>query len=131
MSNSFIVSDFGELLALQCVFREAKFGIEPDDVDISDSPIVARLFERLIETLIAQELAINGEDAKQRWTRWLEIDESRDEWDAAVERAKADERWHEFSSAQRKEYVRLLLSPFILSPNIFDRFILAVDNSGA
>jgi hypothetical protein len=44
MDHIFVVDDLGELLALQRVFREAKFCLEPDDVEISDSPVVARLF---------------------------------------------------------------------------------------
>lgn len=66
MSNAFVVEDLGELLALQRVFREAKFCTEPDDVEVSDSPIVAKLFERLIATLVAQAVERDGEGARQR-----------------------------------------------------------------
>jgi hypothetical protein len=126
MSKAFIVDDLGEMLALQRVFREAKFCAEPDDVEVSDSPVVARLFERLIATLVANEVERGGEDAKLRWTQWLAIDESRDEWAAAIRRANADVRWATFSSNERIEYVRLLLSPFVLSPSVVDRFISTV-----
>ncbi len=129
MSNAFVVEDLGELLALQRVFREAKFCTEPDDVEVSDSPIVAKLFERLIATLVAQAVERDGEGARQRWSQWLAIDESRDEWDAAVRRARADPRWATFLTDERIEYVRLLLSPFTLSTEVVDRFVLAVNQS--
>jgi hypothetical protein len=129
MSNAFVVDDIVELLALQRVFREAKFCTEPDDVEVSDSPVVAKLFERLVTTLVAQEVERDGEDARQRWAKWLAIDESRDEWDAAIRRAKTDVRWATFPIDERSEYVRLLLSPFTLSPNVVDRFVLAVNQS--
>ncbi|MDH5206521.1 MAG: hypothetical protein OEW36_12755, partial [Hylemonella sp.] len=58
MTQKFIVDDLGELLALQRVFREAKFCTEPDDTEISDSPVVARLYELVIATLVAKELEI-------------------------------------------------------------------------
>jgi hypothetical protein len=127
MSNVFVVDDLSELLALQRVFREAKFCTEPDDVEVSDSPVVAKLFERLVATLIAQEVERNGEGARQRWAHWLAIDESRDEWDAAIRRARSDARWAAFPIDQRNEYVRLLLSPFSVSPEIIERFVLAVN----
>lgn len=127
MSNSFVVDDLSELLALQRVFREAKFCTEADDVEVSDSPVVAKLFERLIKTLVAQEVERDGEDARQRWVQWLAIDESRDEWNAALRRAKADTRWAKFSPDERIEFAKLLLSPFTLSPEVIDRFALAVN----
>ena len=129
MSNAFVVDSLGELLALQRVFREAKFCTEPDDVEVSDSPVVAKLFERLVATLVAQEVERDGEVARQRWAQWLAIDESRDEWNAAIRRARTDARWATFSIDERVEYVRLLLSPFTLSPEVVDRFVLAVNQS--
>ena len=129
MSSAFVVHDLGELLALQRVFREAKFCTEPDDVEVSDSPVVAKLFERLVATLVAHEVERDGEGARQRWTQWLAIDESRDEWNAAIRRARSDDRWATFPIDERREYVRLLLSPFTLSPEIVDRFVLAVNQS--
>jgi hypothetical protein len=127
--NAFIVDDLGELLALQRVFREAKFCTEPDDVEVSDSPIVARMFERLIATLIAREVARDGEGARQRWMQWLAIDESRDEWHSAVRRARADDRWATFSGDERNSYIELLLSPFVVSPEVVEKFVRMVDQS--
>lgn len=129
MSKAFVVDDLGELLALQRVFREAKFCTEPDDVEVSDSPVVAKLFERLIEALVAREVERYGEAARQRWAHWLAIDESRDEWHAAIRRVKTDVRWAKFSMAERIEYVRLLLSPFTLAPRVVDKFVSAVNQS--
>lgn len=127
MNNIFIVSDFVELIALQRVFREAKFCHKPDDIEISDSPVVAQLFERLITTLIENDVERNGEDARLRWTQWLTIDESRDEWESAIRRALTDDRWTKFSSSERIEYIRVLLSPFTLTQEIIDIFISTVN----
>lgn len=125
-TNRFIVEDFDELIALQRVFREAKFCVEPDDVEISDSPIVARMFKRLVDALMAEEVARDGEIARQNWQRWLMIDESRDEWAAAVRRARGDVRWEAFSEEERTNYVSILLSPFVLTSDALARFISEV-----
>ena len=129
MNNAFVVEELGELLALQRVFREAKFCTEPDDVEVSDSPVVASLFDRLIVTLIASDVERNGQDARKRWEKWLAIDDSRDEWAAAIRRACANSRWTKFSANERNEYVRLLLNPFTTSPEIVERFVLAVNQA--
>ncbi len=125
-TKAFIVTDVDELFALHRAFREAKFCIEPDDTEVSDSPVVARLFERLMEVLITAEVDREGETARQRWEQWLALDESRDEWAAATSRAKNELAWHDFSDAERREYVTVLLSPFRLSPETMERFISAV-----
>ena len=115
-TKAFIVTDVDELFALHRAFREAKFCIEPDDTEVSDSPVVARLFERLMEVLITAEVDREGETARQRWEQWLALDESRDEWAAATSRAKNELACHDFSAAERREYVAVLLMPFRLSP---------------
>lgn len=122
-----MVDGLAELLALQRVFREAKFCIEPDDVEVADSPVVARMFERLIDVLVANDVERGGEDARLRWAQWLAIDESRDEWAAAIRRVRADARWTTFSADERTEYVSLLLSPFTLTPELINRFVSCVD----
>jgi len=127
ISEAFVVNDPSELLALQRVFREAKFCIEPDDLEISDSPIVSRMFQRLMDALIASEVEREGEHARQRWMQWLVIDESRDEWQAAIRRARAEDRWSKFSRDERISYVRLLLSPFTVSADAIDHFIHTVN----
>lgn len=129
MNKQFVVDDIGELLALQRVFREAKFCTEPDDVEVCDSPVVARMFERLITTLMERDIELGGDAAESRWARWLAIDDSRDEWAAAIRRARADARWATFSSEEQAEYVRLLLSPFVMSPDTLDKFVLAVNQA--
>lgn len=127
MNKEFIVAEWRELLALQRVFREAKFCIEPDDVEISDSPLVADMFKRLMDVLISREHDTDTEDATSRWEEWLKIDSSRDEWAAAIKRARSDSRWLAFSQSERVAYVQLLLSPFQLSDTSVDEFIRAVD----
>jgi hypothetical protein len=128
-SNTFIVDDLVELRVMHRVFREAKFCTEADDLEISDSPIVARMFERLIKTLVARSVERDGEVAAKQWERWLAIDESRDEWAAAIRRATLEKQWLTFASTDREDYVKVLLSPFTLSPETIEKFVRAVNQS--
>ncbi len=68
-SNAFLVTDLTDLRVLQRVFREAKFCPIPDDLEISDSPWVARLFCQLMDALIAADVAKNGEEQRERWNK--------------------------------------------------------------
>lgn len=129
-SKSFLVSDLNELYALHRVFREAKFCTEPGDVEVSPSPIVAKLFERVMEAIIAVSEEAEGEPARETWARWINMDdEARDEWQAALLRAKRESNWHKFSDDKRREYATLLFAPFKLSSEKMDRFISQIAES--
>lgn len=111
---------------MQRVFREAKFCFVPSDDEISHSPIVAELFCRLMESLISVEVAKKGAVARERWEEWLAIDESREEWNVAISRAREVDDWALWSDAKRREYIKNLLSPFTFTEDVLHRFILAV-----
>jgi hypothetical protein len=51
-SKIFKVENLVESRALQRVFREAKFCTVADDEEISTSPIVAAMFDRVMEVLV-------------------------------------------------------------------------------
>jgi hypothetical protein len=126
-TKPFVVSEFRELRAMQRVFREAKFCTEEDDEEISDSPIVAAMFSRLMEAVIDAEVELDGESARTGWTNWLMMtDTSRDEWSAAIRRAQRKVAWQQWSDEKRKEYVKILFAPFVLSNEMTSRFIADV-----
>lgn len=125
-SNIFSVSDYYELLAMQRVFREAKFSLCPSDDEITGSPIVSKLFARLIEAIVSTEAQMRGDTAKERWVQWLTIDESREEWGIALQRAKSNRDWASWTESKRREYVHDLLSPFIVDDALLTRFIDSV-----
>jgi hypothetical protein len=125
-TKSFVVSEFRELLVMQRVFREAKFCTEADDDEISDSPIVAELFNRLMEALVEAEVELDGEIGREKWKAWLAIDGSRDEWSAALRRARSNVSWPKWTNEKKSEYVKILLSPFVLSEATRKQFISEV-----
>ena len=126
-TKPFVVCEFHELIAMQRVFREAKFCTEEDDEEISDSPIVAAMFSRLMEALIDTEVGLDGEPARAGWRNWLMMtDTSRNEWSAAIRRAQKKVAWQQWSDEKRKEYVKILFDPFVLSSEMMSRFIADV-----
>lgn len=128
-AKPFTVSNLHELRVMQRVFREAKFCVESDDDEISSSPVVAKLFTQLIDALISTQVEVEGEGARERWTKWLDMsDMSRSEWTAALNRAKSDIHWPNRSDEERMEYSKILLSPFVLSEERLRDFIESVSH---
>lgn len=125
-SNDFLVDDYYELLALHRTFMEAKYCDEPNSNDISGSPIIASLHERLVETLIEAEVQRKGDDAREKWADWLIMSEDRREWLVALSRARAEARWIKWSNDDRRQYSSCLLAPFTVSVELLDKFIKQV-----
>ena len=123
----FAVSNLQELRVMQRVFREAKFCLEADDEEISASPIVAKLFTQLMNVLIAIETETEADSARRGWTKWLDMsDSSRDEWTAALKRAKSNVQWPAWSQIERLEYSKTLFSPFVLTEERLRDFVTSV-----
>jgi hypothetical protein len=126
-SRPFIVDDIRELRAMQRIFREAKFCAEADDDEVSESPVVAELFERLMTALIDAEVDISGDFARNKWGSWLLMaDRSRNEWSAALGRVRKNRMWQSWKDDEKKAYARLIFSPFVLSEEMVECFLREV-----
>jgi len=126
-STNLLLDDYYELLALHRALLEAKFCDEPNDFDVSASPIIARIYKKLIPVLIEAESKKKGEGARQSWDRWLRLDPSRREWGVALKRAKSERKWASWSPREKRSYVADLLTPFVLEEEIAEKFVLQVE----
>jgi hypothetical protein len=122
-SNKFIVSDYYELLALHRALLESQFCDEPNDMDVSASPIIAKLHKQLLNSLIEADVERKGDEAKAAWDEWLKIDTERREWIVAIKRAKNESHWTEWDDYAKRTYVHNLLSPFDFDDKLVDLFI--------
>ncbi len=114
---------------MQRIMREAKFCIAENDTEISTSPIVSQLFKRLMDALIEAEVELDGEEARTRWLRWLNLDDPRrDEWQVAVGRAANDGRWEKFTDQEKRDFSENVLCPFTMAPDLLNEFIYAVES---
>lgn len=128
--KSFQVDSLKDLRVLQRVFREAKFCKEADDDEVSASPLVADLFERLMAALIEAQVESEGEVARQKWEKWLVMaDNSRDEWLAVRDRAQRNPHWLSWTESEKRDYASLLFRPFVLDKKMLDLFVSEVTNA--
>ena len=123
-TNSFVVNDIVELRVMQRVFREAKFCALADDDEISDSPIVNELFKRLLDALINKCVELDGLEERERWHRWLTMDDpARDEWGAVRDRALRHDKWALWTREEKVDYLRLLCCPFVARDDLISRIV--------
>lgn len=122
-SKKFCVDDYYELIALHRALLESQFCDEANDMDVSASPIVAKLHKQLLEILVEVEVEKKGPKVKMAWDDWLKIDVDRREWKIALARAKEERLWSEWGHDERKKYAHDLLSPFELSDDLAEKFI--------
>ena len=124
--SEFIVKDYYELLALHRALLESKFCDEPNDLDVSSSPIVAKLHKQLLSILVESDVDRKGDEAKEEWNEWLQLGTDRREWKVAIKRAKNEELWENWGPREKKTYVSDLLSPFVIDDKLIDEFIESV-----
>ena len=125
-SSVFKVSEYYELVALHRALLESQFCDEPNDTDVSASPIIAKLHKQLLESIVALEIERKGLEAESAWSDWLQIDAERREWTVALKRANRETRWNEWDFKEKKDYVYDLLSPFKVSDDLVEEFISQV-----
>lgn len=117
------VDDLAELVALDKVLREAKFGTAPVDATIAASPIVADLSRRVRDAINVQTYGAPNPVDREDMIRpeWRE-------WAASVQAANRLTSWHAWTYETKTEVARDLLSPFGLSDQILALFIDEVDS---
>lgn len=123
----FETHNLSELMALQRVFREAKFSFDPDDSELSTSPIVNAMFCRVMEELIAAQ---SEEDpaSKERWNTWLRLSSNRDEWIVSAKRAAMLPGWLNLDAYSKCEIMKAVICPFNVSDSQLQQLIEAADS---
>lgn len=124
-TNAFVLSEVHELLALQRALLEARYCEIPNDPAISASPILADMHRRVLDAIIAADLPAGL--SPESWHRWLVIDEDRREWGVALKRAGQHQSWSTLSQADKRSFAACLLTPFKVSDELLDKFLIRVD----
>lgn len=129
MSDMLIISDYNILLTLHKAIIEAKFSENPIHMELPGSHLLAQVSNQIVEILIKKEIESGGYSAIN-WKRWREIDEHRREWDIAMKYIVSHGQvWRTWERDRKEEFVRVLLSPYIISSELLDRFIIEADTA--
>jgi hypothetical protein len=90
---------------------------------------LAQIANQLVEILIKKEIE-SGKDSSMAWKKWREIDETRREWHVAIKHIKHHEQiWRAWTRTEKEEFVRILLSPYIVNSESLNSFIVEIDTN--
>ena len=106
MAALFSIEDSWELLAMQRALFTAKFA--PDSpAEFAGSPLLAAICERAVAAL----QQVNADSSGHRWAEWLQAERHPSELTFVRQRLAECRLWSGWSGDQKREFVRLLLSP--------------------
>jgi hypothetical protein len=115
MKPLFEVTDPYELNALIRVLMQAKFHPDPTFFEVQGSPFVARMCERVVEAYAAaqEDRKLPGDPGRIRATSVdTPPDTVLDTVRLRISECASRGPWREWTTEQRSEFVRLLLSPY-------------------
>ena len=106
MDAHFAVTDKYELIALHRALFEAQFSENPLDRDVSGSPLLASLANRLVDALT---------EIDPRWADWREAEEHPDRVAIAKARLLARPGWASLPHEEKLKSINNQLAPLIPS----------------
>ncbi|WP_430454758.1 hypothetical protein [Rhodopirellula europaea] len=118
----FEVTDYHELLALNKSLFEARYHADPDHREIPGSPFLAAMHERVLAAIFAHDnLPRSKVDEFLKWSnRTGEQD--------AVRHHLRDADWCRMDSRTKREYVTVLVRPFVANETEVDALIQFADD---
>lgn len=120
------IKDYYVILNLHKALLEAKFHLNPDNINVSFSPIVADFCNQLVDvlTIIDEE-----KDKKNvgKWDNWRMLKNQSFYRDRALKNAISDNRWRKIDKEEKVNITRNLLSPFKATDEELESFIRDVD----
>ena len=129
MSTIFTVSDYNQLLTLHRAVMEAKFSELPNDTVLIGSRLLAETSNQIVDTLSQWEIARGRPEKYEQWEKWRAIDESRREWNIAVQHVKGlGNIWDSWSTLEKEAYIRIIISPFEVDNLLIQKFLETVNN---
>jgi hypothetical protein len=120
---AFSIDNYYELMALHRVIMEAKFSIDPNDLEIQRSPMVANIANQVVEALIDMEVSKEGESSRSKWQEWRKFSPDRREYKIVQAKIKSEALWKTWSFDEQKTYIKDLVSPLQISDELVSQLI--------
>lgn len=130
MKTKVELNNYYELLAVHRALLEAKFTLYPNDSDVTGSQFVADVANRVLDAIISIDEQKGAYKKVDQWEKWRLIDPSRREWQIALSRARSSgQQWLEWNLEDKYNYIRILLSPYIVDDKMIEMFINQVNEA--
>ena len=112
------------ILNLHKALLEAKFHINPDNINVSSSPFIADFCNELVDAL-----TIMDEGTGRSWDEWRMLKNHSFYRDRALKNALSDNMWLKMNKEQKVKMVKNLLSPFKATEDEIEKFIKDVNEA--
>ena len=122
----FFLNDYYDMLNLHKALLEAKFHQEPDNVYISGSPIIANIYNELLNKLTKSEYEIKG---KESWTEWRKIKNQKFYEERAINNINCYSQWKSLDYTQKINVIYNYFSPFTYTEEELSDLIVKIDCS--
>lgn len=120
------ISDYYVLLNLHKALLEAKFHLNPDNILVCSSPVIANLCNELVDMLAKMDEK-KDEGNIGKWDGWRKLENQSFYKERAVKNAVLNDRWLEMSDEEKWRITISLLSPFKATDEQIISFIKEVD----
>ena len=120
------LKDYFVILNLHKALLEAKFHLNPDNINVSSSPIIADICNKLVDVLKKMDEE-KSEKNIGKWDEWRLLKNQSFYRDRAIINAKLNNRWNKMNNEEKEKTVKNLISPFIATEEELKSFIQQVD----
>lgn len=120
------IKDYYVILSLHKALLEAKFHLEPDNMEVPFSPFVADFCNELVDTLAMMDAEKDKKNIG-KWDNWRMLKNQSFYRNRALNHAKSDNRWRNMDKEEKVKMARNLLSPFKATDEEIECFIKDVD----
>ncbi len=123
--EQFILKDYYDMLNLHKALLEAKFHENPDNLYVAGSPIIANIYNRLLDTIQEYEIEKKG---KENWSEWRRIQNQKFYKDRAIRNIIECEKWRTFDNKKKMEIIYNYLSPFTFTEDELQEIMNEIDD---
>ena len=120
------IRDYYVLLGLHKALLEAKFHLNPDNPEVCLSPIVADLFNEVVDILAKMD-ELKDERNVGRWDSWRKLEGKSFFRERAIKNATFNNKWPEMKEEDKVRCAKTLISPFTATEEEIRSFIKEVN----
>jgi hypothetical protein len=112
------------LTALQRVLYASKFDRSPEEAaEFAQSPYVAAVYRRVVDACIEAAMVSKKMNEVTGWESWLVAEKNAPAMNAVRGQVGITSNWNALGPQNKRDYIAILLSPFIASEETIDALV--------
>lgn len=116
------IKDYFLILNLHKALLEAKFHMNPDNIEVAFSPVIANLCNELVDALTKIDEEKDNKNIG-RWQNWRKLENKQFYRERAIKNAMLCDEWNIMEDDKKIKIAKNLLSPFIVTEKELEVFV--------